>query len=187
MFNTPRLWMLCSLILLSFSAPFSYADTLEQIFNLAQTNDPEIRIAEAQLRANSQNRTISRAALLPQINAGFDRSENDSSSDAAQGNSDTTSETLSASLTQVLFDLPSWYNFKQGAAIADQAEKDYLAAKQDLIVRTTTEYLNVLRAIDTLATANSEERAFAIQLDQAKQRYDVGLTAVTDVLSLIHI
>ena len=181
MFNTPRLWMLCSLILLSFSAPFSYADTLEQIFNLAQTNDPEIRIAEAQLRANSQNRTISRAALLPQINAGFDRSENDSSSDAAQGNSDTTSETLSASLTQVLFDLPSWYNFKQGAAIADQAEKDYLAAKQDLIVRTTTEYLNVLRAIDTLATANSEERAFAIQLDQAKQRYDVGLTPVTDV------
>jgi len=177
----PRLLKLCGALLLSFSSGFSYADTLEQIFSLAQTNDPQIRIAEAQLRANSQSRTIGRSSLLPQINVGAQKSENDSSSDAAQGNSDTTSETFTASLSQVLFDLPSWYDFKQGDAIADQAEKDYLIAKQDLIIRTTTEYLNVLRTVDALATSQSEERAFAIQLDQAKQRYDVGLTAVTDV------
>ena len=176
-----RLLMLCGALLLSLSSSFSYADTLEQIFSLAQTNDPEIRIAEAQLRANSQSRTIGRSSLLPQINVGAQRSENDSSSAEARGNSDNTTETLSASLSQVIFDLPSWYSFKQGDAIADQAEKDYLIAKQDLIIRTTTQYLNVLRAVDALATSRSEERAFAIQLDQAKQRYDVGLTAVTDV------
>lgn len=157
------------------------ADTLAQIFDLASKNDPEIRGAEAQLRANSQTRTIGRAALLPQISGSANYQESETSFASNAEDRETSGKSYSASLSQVLFDLPSWYNYKQGDATADQAEKIYLLAKQDLIVRTITAYLDVLLAIDSLATIQSEEKAVASQLDQAKQRFDVGLIAVTDV------
>lgn len=179
--NVLRSLLFCTSLLFLGAVNIGHADTLAQIFDLASSNDPEIRAAEAQLRANSQSRTINRAALLPQIGADVQYRESETTSDDPRGNSDSSTKTYSASLSQVLFDLPSWYNYKQGDAIADQAEKDYLLAKQDLIVRTTTAYLDVLRSIDSLATVKSEEKAIGSQLDQTQQRFDVGLIAVTDV------
>lgn len=179
------------------AANFVHADTLAQIFDLASNNDPEIRSAEAALKANQQSLAINRAALLPQVSAGAQYSDSntdtqtfvrdDTQNDPLVGSvvdveRESSSTTYSASLGQVLFDLPSWYNYKQGDAIAERAEKDYMLAKQDLIVRTTEAYLNVLSAVDSLATIQAEERAFQSQLDQTQQRYDVGLIAITDVL-----
>lgn len=176
-----RRLLLCGTFALSQAISFAHADTLEQIYDLALKNDPEIRGAEAQLQANSQTRTIGRAALLPQINGSASYQESETSFASGADDRETSGKTYSASLSQVLFDLPSWYNYKQSDASAEQAEKIYLLAKQDLIVRTITAYLDVLRAIDSLATIQSEEKAVASQLDQATQRFDVGLIAVTDV------
>lgn len=179
------------------------ADTLMQIFDLASRNDPEIRAAEASLRANTLNRSIARSALLPQINATATYSEAvnttddlpedllaglpDELPDGIPGEiPDTETEqietTLAVSLDQLIFDLPSWYSYRQGDAVAEQAEQDYLLAKQDLMLRTMTAYLDVLRSVDTLETSRAEEKAVASQLDQATQRYEAGLAAITDVL-----
>lgn len=171
----------------------AYADNLQQIFDLAESNDPQIRASEAQLKANQQIRVIGRSSLLPQISASASYEETERNVDpvfrtnddgeivTVDNSSDTDDTTYGASLNQVLFDLPTWYNYKNTDAQAKRAEMDYLLARQNLIIRTAEAYLNVLRAVDNLATASSEEKAFASQLEQTQQRYEVGLIAVTDV------
>ena len=174
---------LCSTIALAASllSPLAAADNLQQIFDLASANDPQIRAAEAQLKANQQLKNIGRSALLPQINAQAQYQENETSSEQGTNNSDTSAEIYGASLNQTLFNLPNWYTFKQGDSQARQAEMDYMLSKQDLVIRTSEAYFNVLRAIDNLATVSSEEKAFSSQLEQTQQRFEVGLIAVTDV------
>ncbi|WP_350634030.1 TolC family protein, partial [Pseudoalteromonas sp. 2-MNA-CIBAN-0060] len=61
------------------------------------------------------------------------------------------------------------------------ASAQYDFAKQDLIVRVADGYFNVLSAIDSLEFVKAEKRAIERQLEQTKQRYAVGLTAITDV------
>ncbi len=51
----------------------------------------------------------------------------------------------------------------------------------NLMVRVSTAYFQILAAEDNLSFARAELRAIARQLDQAKQRFDVGLIAITDV------
>jgi len=62
-----------------------------------------------------------------------------------------------------------------------QAEADYLAAQQDLILRTSENYFNVLAAQDTLESAQAAHAAIGRQLEQSEKRFEVGLIAVTDV------
>ncbi len=72
-------------------------------------------------------------------------------------------------------------NLDQGDAIAAKAVADLESAKQDTIVRVATAYFNVLTAIDTLETASAEKKAISKQLEQSKERFNVGLSAITDV------
>jgi len=49
------------------------------------------------------------------------------------------------------------------------------------MLRSTTAYFNILSAKDDLRVAKAEQEANKRQLEQAKQRFDVGLIAITDV------
>ena len=62
-----------------------------------------------------------------------------------------------------------------------KAEADREAAQQDLIVRVVGSYFDVLAAEDRLLARRANRNAIARQLEQAKQRFDVGLIAITDV------
>ena len=57
----------------------------------------------------------------------------------------------------------------------------FAAAEQDLIVRTAQAYFDILSAQESLEFANAETAAIGRQLEQAKQRFDVGLIAITAV------
>ena len=48
-------------------------------------------------------------------------------------------------------------------------------------MRTTSAYFEVLAAYDNLGFAEAEKKSLSRQLDQAKQRFEVGLSAITDV------
>ena len=56
-----------------------------------------------------------------------------------------------------------------------------IAAEQDLILRAGAAYFEALAAYDNLGFAEAEKKSLSRQLDQAQQRFDVGLTAITDV------
>ncbi|NNJ90976.1 MAG: TolC family outer membrane protein, partial [Gammaproteobacteria bacterium] len=62
-----------------------------------------------------------------------------------------------------------------------KADVDFLSAEQDLIVRLARAYFDVLSAQDTLDLVLSDRKAIERQLEQAKQRFEVGLIAITAV------
>ena len=169
-------------------APFgANANSLQDIYELALKNDAQIKADNAGYEAEKEYSALARAGLLPQINANY--TVRNGKSDYTEipigsirtGETNTNSKGWELSLTQPLFNLSAWYDYKKGEKLSEQAEARFGANQQSLIVRVATAYFNVLRSVDKLETTIAEQNAFAHQLDQVKQRFEVGLTAITDV------
>ena len=179
-------------------ATASHAETLVDIYELALENDAQLKAQVAQYKADLELEKLALAPLLPQARAGysFTDSENDSTrpnlvftedplNPFEQVNVTTVTETetdgYDVSLSQTLFDLSAWFGWKAGKETSRQAEANLSAAQQDLIVRVVQAYFGVLRAQDNLRASQAQERAFERQLEQTRQRFEVGLIAITDV------
>ena len=156
------------------------ADSLLDIYNDALENDPQYRSAEFSYLSGKEIKVQGRAALLPNINLSAQTNWNEY---YQNGNlqSEYNNFSTSARLTQPLLRLDAWFKYRQSKFLTDAAEADFAYSQQSLIVRTAELYFNVLRAIDNLSAARSEEKAIKKQLDQIRQRYEVGLAAVTEV------
>ena len=170
------------------TATTSNAEDLLQVYEIATANDPTVLKAKAQADAQAYNSDTAMSRLLPQLDFSMGYGKTDSStyegSDQSgyahiDGDSDTFSRNLT--LSQTLFDLGAWNSLEIADKQALQATAQYDFAKQDLIVRVAEGYFNVLSAIDNLEFVQSEKRAIERQLEQTKERYAVGLTAITDV------
>jgi outer membrane protein len=165
--------------------------TLAGIYELAVDNDLTIKQARAELRVGAEERKLARAGLLPQIGAGASYSELDRESRGTfsaggtrfENNTDLDVDTDSwdVSLRQPLFDLPAWFRFRQGVELSRQAESTFTLAQQLLILRSVTAYFEVLRTATNLQASRAQESALKAQLDQVKQRFEVGMVAITDV------
>jgi len=166
--------------------------TLAGIYELATVNDLTLEQARAQLRVGSEERQLALAGLLPRVQAGWSyvESENKTRGKFPVGgeilvdnatNTDADTRTWEASLRQPLFDLPAWFRFQQGVELSRLAQAQFSAAQQDLIQRTVVAYFEVLRASANLRAARSQEAAVNAQLEQVRQRFEVGMVAITDV------
>ena len=193
--------MLSSALLLLATALPASGDTLSEIYQLALTNDPTLRAANAAYNVGKEAIPLGRAGILPKITARAEFSDGDgdtsgfrtlnfSNSDlctstqfraGAEGDNDDETEFYSVSLSQPLFDLPAWFTFKQGYELDKQAQAQFAADQQATIVRVTEAYMAVLRASENLATSQAEQRAIGRQLEQTKERFEVGLLPITDV------
>ena len=163
----------------------SSADTLLQIYELAQTNSPDYRAAYAALQSDMQNGAIARSSLLPNVSLSARSRYSDPLGPTTVGaipqDSDTTNS-YSANISQTLFDMSDWYSYRSGNLSVDRALLSWEQEEQNLITNTVTAYLNVLRAMDNLDSVIAEKAAIESQLEQTQQRFDVGLVAITDVL-----
>lgn len=172
----------------------SHAASLRDIYELALTNDAQLKAEQAQYKANLETEKLSRAALLPQVNATWDYTdtdqdvtgesfavEEDITAIQTRTNTDTTRDGYQISLNQALFDLPAWFTFQSGKEFSKQAEATFAANQQNLILRVVEAYLAVLRAQEILSASQAQERALERQLEQTRQRFEVGLIAITDV------
>lgn len=168
------------------------AASLLEIYQQALQSDPLIHEAEARRLASLEARPQARGALFPQISASGDWTKDDSSGTSvdadSSGNfgsfsSETDSETTQwqFSLRQTLFRWDQIVGLRRADKIVAKAEADREAAQQDLIVRVTQRYFDVLAAEDRLRAIHANRTAIARQLEQAKQRFEVGLIAITDV------
>lgn len=177
------------------AAQISSADTLNDIYESALRSDPVLSAARATFNAEREIKNISRGALLPQLALSGDYTESETNDDTrsiivindnlvnsgAAGVIDSQATSYGVSLTQALFDMPSWYRFKSGNALSKSAQAQFAADQQSLIIRVSEAYFNVLRAYDNLQTRSAEERAIERQLEQTRERFEVGLLPVTDV------
>ena len=125
-----------------------------------------------------------RAGLLPQVNAGANVSDTRSEVDSSLGTQSGSRSGIAyqASLSQPIFRADRWFQLQAAQASSEQAALQFSATSQGLILQSAEAYFGVLRAQDNLATTKAEEAAFKRQLDQANERFDVGLSDKTDVL-----
>jgi outer membrane protein len=182
------------------SASMAHADDLIQIYQQARQADPTLAIADANKGSVGENVPQARSFLLPQIGAsvGYNHDDNNLNSVGPQqffdannnsvyiltpstSSAQTRTRPAQIQLTQSIFNWTNWERLKVSRDQAASAESSYDAAAQALFVRTATAYFSVLTAQDQAAFALANEKALARQLDQAEQRFQVGLSAITDV------
>lgn len=161
------------------------ADDLLSVYQQALLNDPVVLKAQAQFKVVQEDIVQARAVLLPQIsaNGSYSDGERESYSNLT-GNSSTVefnSLGYGASLNMQLYHHDSWLRLDNAEKSAHQSDLTYQVAKQDLITRVTKAYFELLSTKDDLVFAKAEKEAIARQLEQTKQRFSVGLTAITDV------
>ncbi len=84
-------------------------------------------------------------------------------------------------LTQPLYRPAVWYTYKQGGPLLQQAAAQYEAAEQDLLVRVSQAYFDVLTSEDSLELVQAQKKAVGEQLASAKRNFEVGTTTITGV------
>ncbi|HHG3484762.1 TPA: efflux RND transporter outer membrane protein VpoC [Vibrio parahaemolyticus] len=164
----------------------AWADSLAEIYDLAKQNDPQLLSVAAQRDRAFEAITSSRSALLPQINltAGYNLTRGDTEYDSnliSDVSNDSNALTAGVNFSQELYNRASWITLDTAEKSARQADATYAAAQQGLILRVSQAYFEVLRAQDNLVFVRAEKAAVGRQLEQTKQRFEVGLSAITDV------
>ncbi len=170
------------------ASPLAGAEDLSDIYKQAQQSDPSLRAAEAGYRAALQAKPQALAPLKPQItaNAGLERhdqtfSDTSATTSAFFRDSDFIRNNYGIRLDQTLYNRSLSQQLKQANSQVDKAEADIVAARQKQILDVTETYFNALSAVDNMEFAGAEKTAIARQLTQSKERFEVGLIAITDV------
>jgi outer membrane protein len=176
-------YLLGTLFVCGLSYAAQAADLMHS-YQLAKQNDPQIRAAAASRMASYEARPQALAALLPNVSLSGEANVQDldvskSTSGAYDDNYDTNS--LALNITQPLYRKDRSVILEQADDQVNKADADYLVAQQGLILRVAQAYFGVLSAQDDVGFAQTEKKAIAQQLEQAKERFDVGLVAITDV------
>ncbi|MEP7300695.1 MAG: TolC family outer membrane protein [Caldimonas sp.] len=164
--------------------PSAKAANLGAIYALALANDAPYAAAVQTAAAGREKAAQGRALLRPTVGiSGNVRRNHDESSvvegDWSHGNYNSGSVSLTAN--QPLMRQANLATYEQGLLQAQLADQQLKLAEQDLLVRVSRGYFEVLQAQDALGTVGAQKEAFAGQLAQAKRSYDVGLAPVTDV------
>jgi outer membrane protein len=158
----------------------AFSDDLASVYQQALLNDPVVLKAQAEYMVVQEDVSASRSALLPQINAtgNYTVAQSEVSPSITR---DTNTLGFGASLNMQIYHHDTWLRLSTAKKSAHQSDLNYQIAKQNLIVRVTEAYFALLSAKDDLGFAQAEKKAIARQLEQTKQRFSVGLTAITDV------
>ncbi len=165
------------------------AASLLEIYQQALQSDPQIHEAEARRLAALESKPQARSVLFPQVTAtGSYSVEEPSGSSFEQSTGGTIDFDQSTDVTawqvelrQTVFRWDQVVNLRRADKQVARAEAIRESAQQDLIVRVAERYFGVLAAEDRLTSIHADRTAIARQLEQAKQRFEVGLIAITDV------
>lgn len=163
-------------------APPSAKTDLVTVYQQAAANNADLAAARADYQARREVVPQARAGLLPNLSAGADLSDNRTQIDSPANTASRSGTVYQANLSQPLFRADRWFQLQAAEASSEQAALELSAIEQNLILQSAETYFAVLRAQDTLASTKAEEAAFKRQLDQANERFDVGLSDKTDVL-----
>jgi len=172
------------LIYLSFIHQVNAQDLVET-YQLALENDHILKQAYFTKLSVSENKSQSIAQMLPTIsasaNSSRDRIKNKKNNFQNAGEQYYWSNRFSINFSQPIFHWDHWIQLSQSDNRIAKAEAEYQSELQNLMVKTTEAYFNVLSQQDNLEFTIAEKKAIEGQLEQVKQRFDVGLIAVTDV------
>lgn len=169
--------------LLAVAMPASAAQDLLESYDLALQSDPQLLAQAANKKATAELADQALARFLPEINLTADTSKvtTDTTSQRFSGMTESFDDGYSLSLIQPLFRQENFVQDRQADIAIDAAAAQYQVAQQDLIVRVADAYFAVLGAKDDLQFAIAERAAISKQLEEAQQRFEVGLVTIIDV------
>ena len=171
----------------------SHAADLLEVYQQAQVSDPLYLQAISQRLVTAEGVPISIASLLPNINlatvpsikhSGFSGSSYTTDIEGQPimpRNITTRAYSLTLTATQTIFNAAQFFNVAASRATAKAAEATLNAALQNLMIRVANAYFAVLKDEDNVRYSEASKKAFAEQLDQIKQQYNVGLKTITDL------
>ena len=160
-----------------------FAVDLIGVHDQAVNNDPQLQAAAFRRDATGENERQAWSNLLPTLSGSASMTQGNSETTIQGGvsESDIDTESYGLDLRQSLYNQSNYENLDIARGQVSQAEALYRLAYQDFLVRVAGGYFGVLTAQDGVIFAEAEERALQRQFEQAEQRFEVGLTAVTDV------
>jgi outer membrane protein len=159
------------------------AQNLVQMYEAARAYDAGYQSAKAQFDASIAKADQATAGILPFVsaNAGYSQTQFDNKT----GNNiviDTSfgTENAAISASQPLYRPANLATYEQGRKQVDIAKAQLDAIEQDLIVRVSSAYFDVLSAQDNLFLIREQKKAVAEQLASAKRNFEVGTATITD-------
>ena len=137
--------VICSLTL--------HSEDILQIYNEALENDPTYKSAEYSYLADKQIVVQGRAALLPSITLSGSTNWNEYyQNDELQQEYNSFSK--SARISQPLFRLDTWFNFKRSKSLTDAAEADFAYQQQNLLLRRKLKKMKYLKILNLVEMNN---------------------------------
>jgi outer membrane protein len=176
-----RLLSLSVAIGAAFASPVR-AQSLVDLYELARAYDASYQSAKAQYDANLYKADQAKASLLPTVTMSARDTTTQYSVDAGGVKQDRGFDFQEARVdaSQPLYRPGNKASYDQGLKQADLAQAQLLAAEQDLIVRVSQAYFDVLGAQDSLTFVRAQKTAVAEQLASAKRNFEVGTATITD-------
>jgi outer membrane protein len=157
-----------------------HAQTLQALYEAARAYDATWQSAKAQYDANLFRAEQARAGILPSANLGAGLSRSKFESTVPQVDRGITNQTATLSASQPLYRPANFATWEQGKRPVDRAKAQLSAASQDLVIRVSQAYFDVLAAQDTLTFVQAQKAATAEQLASAKRNFEVGTSTITD-------
>lgn len=161
-----------------------HAEDLLEIYRLAQGNDPTFAAARYAFEAAQEKIPQARAGLFPALNLNGNDSATHASSKFTNTplvNRDVHAWTWTLQLTQPLIRMQNAYAYRESKSLVDQARAQYTQAEQDLILRVTQSYFDVLVTQESIEVADAQVKATGEQLALAQRGFGAGTNAITDV------
>lgn len=177
--------LLIFLAIITYSCTAAALDLVEA-YQQGLVNDPIYLQTIASLRSSKQNLPISIASLLPNVAATTSPTITKTHYFNAEEIGITPTATvkyykLTLSVTQTVFNFAQFSTVGKSLAISRSADAQLNAALQSLMTRVANAYFAILRDEETLSYARASKEAYAKQLDQVRQQYEVGIKTKTDV------
>lgn len=172
-------------VVLSFSSSVQ-AQSLVELYEIARGYDATFISAKAQYEANLAKANQTLGGILPNISFGSTATRTNATvsydqSPSSNGQNIYGNYTANVTLTQPLYRPAVWNTYKQGGSQLLQATAQYEAAEQELLVRVTQTYFDVLSSQDSLEFVKAQKKAVAEQLASAKRNFEVGTATITGV------
>ena len=158
----------------------AHAQSLLSLFATARSYDATYKSAQSQYTANLAKADQSKALLLPTVglSANINRTEVETVASSLTASAQSRSATLSAS--QPLYRPANTATYQQGQRQLELAAVQLKAAEQDLMVRLSQAYFDVLVSRESLDFVKAQKVAVGEQLAAAKRNFEVGTSTITD-------
>ncbi|MFM7343628.1 MAG: TolC family outer membrane protein [Betaproteobacteria bacterium] len=156
------------------------AQTLMELYEAARDYDAAFQSARLQYEANLARAEQGKAGMRTAANLSAGLSYTDQDSNLSSLRRQIESRTVTASATHPLYRPANQAAYDQAIKQVEAAKVQLEVAEQDLVLRTSQAYFDVLGAQDNLLAVQAQRNAVTEQLASAKRRFEVGTATIVD-------